>query len=408
MNKTVFFEITFSRAFSIVLQLIFLKIYSNYLTVYELGIFYLLMTISYSFNAFFLVPLDYFQQSKLYLLKNEKKSLISFLPLNLFVLKISVMLLIAIELIIYILDKNFLLIGALLIVFSLLSYVNNLLRGFLNNFEYRRNAIYTLLGESILKIVLFLIAIRFINASSTLLFFTTSASMLFISFILLLIVVKKEEFKHSDKNIFHLKDIYHFAYPISFGAVINWIQLQGYRMILAPMGHIETIGLYATVANVGHSGMNAASTVYAQLFVPNLYKTHGKDIKRYMQWALVTIIGVLSVGILFSREFVSLLTNNSFAEYSYLIGYGILAESGNFIIGGLSIYLTIHNLTKKTMIASWIGLVSFALIFVALYFLDAISVWTIGLPIVVSQLFVAIYLFYIVFFIYYIKETIHE
>lgn len=408
MNKTVFFEITFSRALSIVLQLVFLKIYSNYLTVYELGIFYLLMTISYSFNAFFLVPLDYFQQSKLYLLKNEQKSLLSFLHLNLFVLKISLMLLIAMELIIYIVDKNFLLIGALLIIFSLLSYINNLLRGFLNNFEYRRNAIYTLLGESILKIALFLIAIRFINASSTLLFFTTSASMLFISFTLLLMVVKKEEFKHSDKNIFHFKDIYHFAYPISFGAVINWIQLQGYRMLLAPMGHIETIGLYATVANVGHSGMNAASTVYAQLFVPNLYKTHGKDIKQYIQWALLTIIGVFCIGMLFSRELVSLLTNNSFAEYSYLVGYGILAESGNFIIGGLSIYLTIHNLTKKTMIASWIGLVSFILIFAILYFLDSISVWTIGLPIVLSQLFVAIYLYYIVFFIYNIKETMHE
>lgn len=408
MNKIVALEVVFFRILTIVLQLLFLKIYSNYLSVYELGLYYLFMTISYSFNAIFLVPLDYFQQSKLYLLKNEKKSLGSFLPINYIVIQVAIVLLLVVEIVIYFMDSKFLLIGVLLVLFALLSYANNLLRGFLNNFEYRRNAIYTLLGESILKIVLFVIAIQYITPSSTVLFLTTSVSLMIVTCVLLLILVKKDEFKHRDKNIFHLKDIYHFAYPISFGAVINWIQLQGYRMLLAPMGHIETIGLYTTVANVGHAGMNAASTVYAQLFVPNLYKTHGKDIKQYIQWALLTIIGVFGIGMLFSRELVSLLTNNSFAEYSYLIGYGILIESSNFIVGGLSIYLTIHNLTKKTMIASWIGLVSFIVIFAILYFLDSISVWTIGLPIVLSQLFVAIYLYYIVFYIYNIKETIHE
>lgn len=408
MKKIVILEVTFFRVLTIILQLVFLKIYSNYLSIYELGLYYLFMTLSYSFNAIFLVPLDYFQQSKLYLLKNEKKSISSFLPINIFVFKVSVILLVFIEIIIYIIDSSFLLVGIILVLFALVSYANNLLRGFLNNFEYRRNAIYTLLVESTLKILLFWVAIQFFSASSTLLFFTTTISMIIICLALILILIKKEEFKYTNRNCFKFIDIYHFSYPISFGAVINWIQLQGYRILLAPMGHIETIGLYATVANIGHTGMNAASTVYGQLFVPNIYKTNGEYIKKYIGFAILVILFVLFVGMIFSETLVVLLTSNKFAEYSYLIGYGILAESGNFIIGGLSIYLTIHNLTKKTIIASWIGLLSFVSVFFILYLKDFLSVWTIGLPIVLSQLFVAIYLYYIVFFIYNIKDKAHE
>ncbi len=408
MKKIVILEVTFFRVLTIILQLVFLKIYSNYLSIYELGLYYLFMTLSYSFNAIFLVPLDYFQQSKLYLLKNEKKSISSFLPINIFVFKVSVILLVFIEIIIYIIDSSFLLVGIILVLFALVSYANNLLRGFLNNFEYRRNAIYTLLVESTLKILLFWVAIQFFSASSTLLFFTTTISMIIICLALILILIKKEEFKYTNRNCFKVIDIYHFSYPISFGAVINWIQLQGYRILLAPMGHIETIGLYATVANIGQTGMNAASTVYGQLFVPNIYKTNGEYIKKYIGFAILVILFVLFVGMIFSETLVVLLTSNKFAEYSYLIGYGILAESGNFIIGGLSIYLTIHNLTKKTIIASWIGLLSFVSVFFILYLIDFLSVWTIGLPIVLSQLFVAIYLYYIVFFIYNIKDKAHE
>ena len=408
MKKIVILEVTFFRVLTIILQLVFLKIYSNYLSIYELGLYYLFMTLSYSFNAIFLVPLDYFQQSKLYLLKNEKKSISSFLPINIFVFKVSVILLVFIEIIIYIIDSSFLLVGIILVLFALVSYANNLLRGFLNNFEYRRNAIYTLLVESTLKILLFWVAIQFFSASSTLLFFTTTISMIIICLALILILIKKEEFKYTNRNCFKFIDIYHFSYPISFGAVINWIQLQGYRILLAPMGHIETIGLYATVANIGQTGMNAASTVYAQLFVPNIYKTNGEYTKKYIGFAILVILFVLFVGMIFSETLVVLLTSNKFAEYSYLIGYGILAESGNLIIGGLSIYLTIHNLTKKTIIASWIGLLSFVSVFFILYLKDFLSAWTIGLPIVLSQLFVAIYLYYIVFFIYNIKDKAHE
>lgn len=400
INKVVFLEIIFFRSISILLQLLFLKLYSNYLSVYELGIYYLIATLSYSINAFLLVPLDYFQQSKLHYLKSAQKSLRSFLPLNKQMFYIIIFLMILTESIIFFIDDSLLLTVLLIFLLSPLFYFNTLVRGFLNNLDYRRNAIYTLVGEGFLKISFFLLLIQYFNASAVLLLSATILATFSISSVLYLLLRKKEEYLVPEKATFSSSEVFHFSYPISIGALINWLQTQGYRVLLAPLGYVEVIGVYTTVANVGQSGMNAASIIYSQLFVPNLYKTNGKDILGYTKMAFGVILVVILVSMSFSQEIVGLLTNSFFSQYSYLILYGILAEGSNMIIGGLSIYLTIHTLTLRTLVASWIGLITFILCLGFLYFLNMFSVWTIGFPIVISQLSVIIYLMYLVFYKY--------
>ena len=143
LNRVVLAEVILFRVLSIILQLIFLKIYSNYLSIYELGLYYLFITISYSLNAFLLVPLDYFQQAKIYSLKGKNQSLKSFIPINIFVLKASFLILIFVESIVWFIDKDSMLVILLMFFLSLLTYFSLLLRGWLNNLEYRRNAIYT-------------------------------------------------------------------------------------------------------------------------------------------------------------------------------------------------------------------------------------------------------------------------
>ncbi|QEH07210.1 hypothetical protein [Sulfurospirillum multivorans] len=400
INKVVFFEIIFFRSLSIVLQLVFLKLYSNYLSVYELGIYYLLVTLSYSINAFLLVPLDYFQQSKLHYLKSAQKSLRSFLPLNKQIFYIVVFLMVLTECTIFFIDSSLLFTVLLIFLLSPLFYFNTVVRGFLNNLDYRRNAIYTLVGEGFIKISFFLLLIQYFNASAVLLLVATILATFCISVILYLLLRKKEEYLIPEKATFSSQEVFHFSYPISISAIINWIQMQGYRVLLAPLGYIEIMGLYTTVSNVGQSGMNAASVIYSQLFVPNLYKTNGKDIFGYTKIAFGVILVVILVSTFFSKEIVTLLTNSFFSQYSYLIFYGILAEGSNMIIGGLSIYLMIHNLTAKTIVASWAGLITFIVSFGFLYFLNIFSVWTIGLPIIFSQLGVVIYMIYLVFYKY--------
>jgi len=77
-------------------------------------------------------------------------------------------------------------------------------------------------------------------------------------------------------------------------------------------------------------------------------------------------------------------------QYSFLILYGVAAEAGNFLIGAISTHLTIANETKKLLVASAAGLATMIICFGFLYLFWEINIYTIGLPIVSSQLMAAI------------------
>lgn len=385
------------RILVVILQLVFLKIYSNYTSVYELGIYYFLFTLSYSLNAFLLVPLDYFQQSQLYELKAGNYSLRSFFGINMWVVKFTAILLILAMVVCGFILPSYLFVLPVIIMLALSTYMVNLLRGITNNLERRRLAIYTLLLETILKIFIFYTIQHYFHPSAiTILIAILSASL--ITWTLLFVLVRRfEEYKKPKIKNFVPKELTKFSYPISVGAVVNWIQLQGYRMILVPFGLVEVVGIYGTIANVGTSGMGALSTVYSQLFVPNLYKSQGAYIKTYLKYALASIILVLCVGYFLSDIIIVILTKAEFIKYSSLIIFGILSEAGNFLIGGLTIYLTIKNLTRVSMKASITGLFIFFFSFMSLYLFKMVNIYTIGIPIVLTQLVIVSYLGVIVY-----------
>jgi O-antigen/teichoic acid export membrane protein len=397
LKKAVIIEVGVIRILVVLLQLVFLKIYTSHTSIYELGIYYFLFTVSYSLNAFLLVPLDYFQQSQIYSLKTQGSSLKSFLFINTWLLKYATLILIAVLTLCYFIRPDFLNTITIITLMALSTYFVNLIRGFINNLERRRLAIYTLLIEGILKIGFYYAYSKYFESTAIVILFAIVSSSLLILCLLIYFVRKLDEYKLSKMQIYSPKEIIHFAYPISIGAVINWIQLQGYRMILVPLGLVEIVGIYGTVANVGTSGMSAFSTIYSQLFVPNLYKTHGKYLVTYLKYAILSIIGILGIGY-FLREFIiTLLTKHEFIKYSSLIIYGIISEAGNFLIGALTIYLTIRNLTKVTIKASISGLIAFVISFAILYSVKSINVYTIGLPIIFAQVIITMYLAIIIY-----------
>lgn len=397
MKKTEIIEVSSIRILVVILQLVFLKIYTNYTSVYELGIYYFLFTLSYSLNAFLLVPLDYFQQSQLYTLKKDNYSIRSFFEINIWVAKFTFITLFVGLIVCLLVDNQYSVILPVIIILALSTYMVNLLRGIINNLEKRRFAIYTLLTESVLKIVFFYIAKSYFNPNAIVILVSILLSSIVTLLVLFLVIKNLDEFKNEKIKDFSSTEILHFSYPISVGAVVNWIQLQGYRMILVPLGLVELVGIYGTVANVGTSGMSALSTVYSQLFVPNLYKSDGGYIKTYLKYALLSILLVLCVGYFLSDIIIGILTKSEFVKYSCLIVFGILSEGGNFLIAGLTIYLTLQNLTKVSMIASLTGLIVFFLSFITLYIIEKINVYTIGLPIVLTQFVITLYLGLIVY-----------
>lgn len=397
LKKATIIEVGIIRILVVLIQLLFLKIYTSQTSIFELGIYYFLFTVSYSLNAFLLVPVDYYQQSQIYKLKGDGASLKSFYSINLTIIKVTAIILLAGMLVCFIIKPDYFNIIPIITLLALSTYFVNFIRGLINNLERRRMAIYSLLLEGILKIGIYWLFSQHFKSTSTIILTSTLTASLITLCVLFILLKRTEEFKSSKIHVFQYKEIILFSYPISIGAVINWIQLQGYRMILVPLGLVELVGIYGTVANVGTAGMSAASTIYSQLFIPNLYKTQGKYIGTYIKYAILSIITVLIVGYFLSDLIISILTKVELVKYSSLIIYGIVSEGGNFLIGALTIYLTIQNLTKVTIKASLAGLIGFGISFLLLYLFNVINLYTIGLPIVLSQLIIAAYLAFIVY-----------
>jgi O-antigen/teichoic acid export membrane protein len=397
VKKKTMVEIAIVRVIVVICQLIFLKIYTHYTSLYELGIYIFLFTISYALNAFVLVPLDYFQQSKLYKLREEGYSLKSFYPINKLVLLFGLVILTISCLVCLFINPALCFLAWLIIFLAISTYMVNLLRGFINNFEHRRKAIYSLLFETVCKILFLLLYIHFFQSSAKIILWAMLSASLLSFTVLFLLVKMLDEYKLENKTTFILKDIFSFAFPISIGAVTNWIQLQSYSLVLVPLGFVEAVGIFGTIANVGSSGMNACSTVFSQLFVPTIYKSHGRYINTYLRNALLAIGFVLIFSTFASKIIIELLTKKDFAHYSMVIIYGILTEAGNFIISANIIYLTIYNLTKSTTKMSVAGLTVFFFSFILLYLFKNINVYTVGLPMALSQLAISTGLYILVY-----------
>jgi O-antigen/teichoic acid export membrane protein len=402
LKKSTMAEVAIVRVFVVICQLVFLKVYTHYVSLYELGIYYFLFTISYSLNAFVLVPLDYFQQSQLYKFKQLNISLRSLFYINKLIIRLALILMLVSCGICAFIKPELCLLMLLVILLSVSTYGVSMTRGIINNLELRRQAIYTLLFETVAKVLIFLVLLQFLKPTA-LLILSSMLCASAISLILLFILLKRlPEYKAPNLIKFNIKDIFHFAYPISIGAVINWIQLQSYTLVLVPLGFVEAVGIFGTVANIGSSGMNACSTVFSQLFVPNIYKSNGTYITIYIRNAVFAILFVLTCSTLLSDIIVGLLTKASLIPYSKILIYGILTEGGNFLIGSLTIYFTIHNFTKSTIKMSLLGLVIFFISFFTLFALQKISPFTLGIPMVLTQYVIAGGLFLLVY-----KHTKH-
>ena len=384
---------TLSRSIVIGAQLGYVKLYSSYLSNYELGLYFFLVTVSYSLNAFLFVPIDYYQQAKIYGYVKNNISLKTFVVFNKKCIAVTVAVTLALTLVSGLIRHEYALYTLLAGMLSITLYIGNALKGVLNNLEHRGFVSSILAMEGILKIVIFYAFLTFLPGHATTLISSATLALVLLLVPLAWRASKLPAFTSGKVTEIKVNEVFKFAYPVSIGAVINWIQLQGYRLVLVPLGFAEIVGIYATVSGIGNAGMGAAAVVFGQVFMPRIYKTSGEYTKTYLCNALVLVIGICIFSALFSDTIVTLLTKSEFKQFSWLILYGIIAEAGNFLIGALSVHLTIADKTKEMLVASIIGLVRVVSIFAAIYLLKFASVYTIGLPIICSQIVVLIYLY---------------
>lgn len=357
-----------SRIVVVGAQLGYVKLYSNHLNNHQLGVYFFLFTVSYSLNAFLFVPLDYYQQSKIYKYVQSDMSLKSLFIFNRKCLSWVAVFTLALALILAPVRVEFSIDTLLAGLLAITLYIGTALKGLMNNLEHRKIAALTMAAEAVLKMVVFYGFLKFLPAQATTLMSSAILALLLALAPLIWATRRLSAVRTGRIESIDPHEVFMFAYPISIGAIINWIQSQGYRMVMVPLGFAELVGIFATVSGIGTAGMGAASAVFGQVFVPKIYKTSGDYTKTYVRNASIVIVGVLLFSAVFSDLIVRLLTKEEFRKFSALILFGVLAEAGNFIIGALSVDLTIRNETTTMLWASMLGLLGTVGVFILIFF----------------------------------------
>jgi O-antigen/teichoic acid export membrane protein len=373
------------RVLSIAGQIGLVKLYTRYLLPAQLGQYYFFLTVSYSLNALLFVPVDYFQQAQVFELGREGRSLHGLFQLNaklfgaigiLFLLSSAVTAFFSLSLMQAL---------SATVLLSALLYVSTAAKNFLNNQDYQLLVVIMLVIEIPIRIMIFFALVKLKVAGPLSPLIATAGSYLLVTAAVVPTMRSLvARFKGEPQRV-EMSTVLKFSAPISGSAVLNWLQLQGYRLVLVPMGYAEAVGLFATTSQIGNAGMNGAATVYQQIYMPRIYQTAGKYLRSYLKGLLLVIAIVATVGLGLRNQIVGLITNGRFTAYAWVLGYGIFVEAGNFVIAALVVKLTIDNNTRAQVKANILAAVTVPLLYLGLYFIHGLSVYTIGVPLVVAQ-----------------------
>jgi len=386
--------ITLARVLVIACQLINIKLYTNYLSVEQLGFYFFLLTISYFANALIFGPVDYYQQANLAKTIKTTGGIQPLLSFNLKLIGIYFLVIMLVTVIGGLVAPQFLYDIILAAALAVAIYAVQALRSTLNNLHHKDVVSFNLVQEAVIKILVFLLLVKYFQPSELLLMEAWLITLVVSVMTLYFKASKYGLFICTEKQVVKAKEVFHFSYPISVSAVANWVQLQGYRLILVPLGFAEMVGIFSTISSIGSSGMAAAATIFSQAFSPLLYKTSGQYTIRYLRNALILIGIVLLTTILLGDLIVKISTKTTFEPYWSLMIYGVLADASNLIIGALAIHITLTSSTKRIMNSSVFGVMALVASFALLFLMHDITAYTIGLPLIFSQFIVAIYMYW--------------
>lgn len=378
------------RILAIVGQVILVKLFTHYLSPAQLGNYYFFLTLSYSLNALLFVPVDYFQQAEVFRLHSSGRSLQSILRLNCHMLLWVTAASLCTCAVAAIVRPTLLEATTAAITLSASLYFSTAIKNFLNNRDDQLLVVAMLVAEVPVRIAVFLALLKMglLNALTPL--WATTASFVIVASPALLRVRKHWLTFSGPHEELHWGKILRFGSPISFASILNWLQLQGYRLVLVPMGYVEAVGLFAATSAIGTRGMNAAATVYQQIYLPKIYQSRGYYLKTYLRGLGFVILLVSLVGALFRIQLTALLTNHQFVPYAWAILYGVLVEAGNFVIAGLVVRLTLDDNTMAQVKANVIAVLFVPIAFALLFAFHLLTPVTIGIPLLIAQVIVIV------------------
>lgn len=380
-------------------QIINIKLYTTHLSNNELGQYFYLIAISYALNALIFVPVDYYQQANSKKTKEKYKSLHPFLQLNKILITSIIIISIATSLFIYYLYNTTIIPEQIvwLTVLAITIYTTQALRNTINNQFHRNITTKSFIIESVTKIVVFYILIIITDTSALTLIYSWIIANSLTTIYLAVKANKLKLFssKIQDKYVISIREIFCFSYPFSIAALCNWAQLQGYRLILVPLGYEEEVGIFATLTNIGSTAMNAAAMIYSQQFTPSLYQSEGKTAIHYLIGATILVSITTGAFLILGEQTISVITTSELSKFWKSTIAGILIDGINMLAACLIIYLTIKNKTKKLILPNTMSAFISILGILILVHQGIISPYSIGYPIIISQAFLFFVLLHI-------------
>jgi hypothetical protein len=384
-----------SRVTVICCQLIMIKLYTINIELEQLGVYFFWLAIAYSANTLIFIPLDYYQQAALQDIKESSGSLHSLLVLNIKVVSVFILTISFASGVVYFISPHnapYVVITGLLSVFM---HMCQSLRYTLNNLAYKNYMSWSYVQESVFKVTIFVLMVSLGSVNDIHLLLSWLFALMIVVTYLALVAYSKGLFKFVRFYNLNISKILVFMYPLSIGAFLSLLQKQGYRFVMVPLGFTAEVGIFATVSGIGSAAIGAVGLIYSQQFMPKLYKSKGASIPGYLKGATAAIIAVMFLFFGFGEFIVASLTKAQFVEYWWLILFGVANDGMTILVAGLMIYLTISNDNKKILISAENGLLSAAICFSGLYVLDALSISSIGIPMLVSELLIVLYFTYI-------------
>jgi len=281
----------------------------------------------------------------------------------------------------------------LLILLAYALYVVQALRNTMNNLEYRNCVSISFVQEAVLKVTFFYLMANLSQANEALLIIAWLSALVLTGVYL--------AWKADQNHIFSgvgegdkigASAVFRFSLPFSIGAVCNWLQLQGYRLVLVPLGYSEAVGIFATVSGIGSAVIGAASLIYNQQFIPLIYKSAGNYTARFLKGAILVIVVVgITMGVL-AEPMMGVLTSSTFSKNWEVIFFGVFIDGAVLLIGALAIHISIAGNTKQLVSPALTGVVSMALCFCIIFLMGNVSIATIGFPLMISQWLVVIHM----------------
>jgi O-antigen/teichoic acid export membrane protein len=379
------------RGIGIIFQFAVIKLYALSLQPAEVGRLYFLFTISYVVNGLILAPLDARLQPIALNIWYAKKSLGSLARLHRDLILALLIFAVFCEVTLYFFMPELLGTPIALMLLAWSQFWVSYARKYLNNIGEQQISTWLFVLEPAFRAIFLGGVAYFGQVTVGFAIWSNSIALSLISLGIVTWFWTKGWLRHWDERL-ALSPLLKGSIPFSISGALNLLQLQGYRLILVPLGYASEVGIFALVSQFGFTATTSVGAIYTQVAQPAVYRDHEANLGKYLRH-LVYLLGMIFLAsIIFGPLVIKYATKGGYSNYAPIMLVGVICEGANLLIGAYSIRAAIMGRTGAMAVSAILGGIVFIIAFIYMITLFRVSPWLIGMPMVASQITVVAYL----------------